>query len=410
MSGVGIAGERPTLAWVVHQYGPEVGGGSETLCRHIAELLVDDADSTVLTSSSRTYGDWSPSYPLGESFDNGVRVLRFPANPVDADLRSLYEAAFANPENPELGRRWILANGPTMPRLVDHLRHERLTYDALCAVPYVYPTTLLALEAFAGPRILVPCAHDEGALGLSLYDGVFDSAEVLVLNSEEEAHLIDQRFGLNGKASSVIGTYIDEPPAVNPMAFASQHGIAGPYVVCVGRVDYSKGSELLFALHAETVQHTPEHTLVMVGQPYMDVPSLPNLLVTGYVDEQTKHEAIAGAAAVVLPSPYESLSIVALEGWSHGKPALVNAASPVLLGQCRRSGGGLWYGDAHDYAHSLSLLLTEPSLGRGLGLAGRSWALERYAPARVRAAWLDVLRTATEGETSRSFSDLVTTR
>jgi glycosyltransferase involved in cell wall biosynthesis len=385
-----------------------VGGGSETLCRHIAELLVDDVDSTVLTSAARTYGDWEPYFPLGESIENGVRVLRFPANAVDAGLRSLYEAAFTSPERPELGRRWLLANGPTLPGLVEHLRSEASSYDAICAVPYVYPTTLLGFETFAGARILLPCAHDEPALRLSLYDAVFDSADVLVFNSEEEGDLIEQRFGVSDTPSFVIGTFVDPPPAVDPAAFAAHHHLANPYVVCVGRVDYSKGSDLLFALHAETVHRTPSHTLVTVGHPYMDIPRLPNLLVTGYVDEQTKHEAIAGAAAVILPSPYESLSIVALEGWSHSKPAFVNAASPVLLGQCQRSAGGLWYADTHDYAHGLSLLLTEPSLARGLGLAGRSWSFERYARPRVRAAWLSVLQTAAEQAARRTSQAVVT--
>jgi glycosyltransferase involved in cell wall biosynthesis len=410
MSDVGIAGERPNLAWIVHQYGPGVGGGSETLCRHIAGLLVDDVDSTVLTSAARTYGDWEPSYPLGESFDNGVRVLRFPANPVDADLRALYEAAFASPGSPELGRRWLLANGPTLPGLIEHLRDEGTAYDAVCAVPYVYPTTLLGLETFAGPRILLPCAHDEPALRLSLYDSVFRSADVLVFNSEEERDLVEQRFGMNDRASSVIGTFVDPSPAVDPTAFAARYDVVGPYVVCVGRIDYSKGSDLLFALHAETVDRTPTHTLVMVGHSYMDTPAHPNLRVTGYVDERTKHEAIAGAAAVIVPSPYESLSIVALEGWSHGKPALVNAASAVLLGQCQRSGGGLWYRDAHEYAHGLTLLLSEPSLARGLGRAGQSWAFERYARPRVRAAWLDVLQTAVEQAARRTPPAVLTNR
>ena len=40
----------------------------------------------------------------------------------------------------------------------------------------------------------------------------------------------------------------------------------------------------------------------------------------------------AGASALVVPSPYESLSIVLLEAWNRGVPALVNAHCAVLQG------------------------------------------------------------------------------
>ena len=52
-------------------------------------------------------------------------------------------------------------------------------------------------------------------------------------------------------------------------------------------------------------------------------------------------EAIAGAAAVVVPGSLESLSLLALEAWAHGPPCLLNAASPVLAGHAARSGGGI---------------------------------------------------------------------
>ena len=50
----------------------------------------------------------------------------------------------------------------------------------------------------------------------------------------------------------------------------------------------------------------------------------------------------------------ESLSIAMLEAWSHGVPTLANGASPVLVGQSRRSGGGIWYSDAAEYASDAS--------------------------------------------------------
>lgn len=43
------------VAIVVQRYGEDVNGGSETLARRIAELLVDDVDVTVLTTCALNY-------------------------------------------------------------------------------------------------------------------------------------------------------------------------------------------------------------------------------------------------------------------------------------------------------------------------------------------------------------------
>jgi tRNA (mo5U34)-methyltransferase len=125
--------------------------------------------------------------------------------------------------------------------------------------------------------------------------------------------------------------------------------------------------------------------------------------VTDFVDEQTKHDAIAGAAALAVPSQHESLSIAALEAWSHGRPTLVNARSPVLVGQSVRAGGGLWYESAQEFEVALTLLLDEPGLADTLGSQARRWALAANDPVRVRELWLAAIRAsaAQKGEPAR---------
>ena len=66
----------------------------------------------------------------------------------------------------------------------------------------------------------------------------------------------------------------------------------------------------------------------------------------GFLPEAEKAAALAGARAVVCPSPFESLSIALLEGFALGSPGLVNARSEVLKEHCLRSGASLFYEDA----------------------------------------------------------------
>jgi glycosyltransferase involved in cell wall biosynthesis len=70
-------------------------------------------------------------------------------------------------------------------------------------------------------------------------------------------------------------------------------------------------------------------------------PSGTRVICVGRIDEQAKWDALAGALAVVVPSKYESLSLLTLEAFAVGTPVIGNAASEVVVGQLKRSGGGV---------------------------------------------------------------------
>jgi glycosyltransferase involved in cell wall biosynthesis len=95
------------------------------------------------------------------------------------------------------------------------------------------------------------------------------------------------------------------------------------------------------------------------------------------VDEQTKWDAIAGCRALIMPSHLESLSLVLLEAWKLGKPVLTNARSEVLVGQCRRSQGGLWFTDADEFGAALKLIVSD--IGGKLGENGRRFMDSSYS-------------------------------
>jgi glycosyltransferase involved in cell wall biosynthesis len=111
----------------------------------------------------------------------------------------------------------------------------------------------------------------------------------------------------------------------------------------------------------------------------------------GFVSDQLKHDAFSGAAVVALPSPYESLSLSQVEAWSHGRATLANAASPVLVGQSRRSGGGLWYRDSDEYGAMLDFLNRSRPVADAIGRQGRDYVRGAYSWDRVRERWLDAL-------------------
>ena len=118
--------------------------------------------------------------------------------------------------------------------------------------------------------------------------------------------------------------------------------------------------------------------LVIVGAEVSPLPSHPDVIVTGFVDEDVRRSAMAGAEILVAPSYFESFSIVLVEGWVESRPALVQGRSDVLLGQARRSGGALPYSGFAEFEAALDLLLEDAPLRRALGEAGRRYVERHY--------------------------------
>jgi glycosyltransferase involved in cell wall biosynthesis len=382
------------VALVVHRYGLEVGGGAETLARLIAELLNDDVELTVVTTCALDYVTWANHYAPGEDDVNGVRVLRFPVTrPRDVlEFDRMSACAYEQPHDLELGREWMELQGPLAPKLVEHLERAATEYDAVVFMTYLYATTAFGLPLVADRAVLVPTLHDEPPLRLRIFDDVFAKARALVFSTPEEQKLAERRFGVQPERCHLIGVGVDEPPPTDPKRFAAAQGIKRPYALYVGRLDTSKGVGALVEDHRAYRDAAPNGLdLVLVGRGELDARSAKWLHVTGFVSEQEKHDAIAGATVVVVPSPYESLSLALLEAWAHGRPTLANADSPVLVGQSRRSSGGLWYRDGAEYAVMLDLLARSLPLANAIGRQGQRNTFATYSWARVRERWLDVL-------------------
>jgi glycosyltransferase involved in cell wall biosynthesis len=141
--------------------------------------------------------------------------------------------------------------------------------------------------------------------------------------------------------------------------------------------------------------------LVLIGRLAMPEPRQEGVRYLGFLSEEEKAAAMAGAVAVVCPSPYESLSIVLLEGLALGTPGLVNAGSAVLKEHCLRSNAGLFYADGDEYAEALDLLVRNEELRRTLGANGRRYVDAEYRWGVVLDRWRMLIEQAAQGASDR---------
>ena len=71
---------------------------------------------------------------------------------------------------------------------------------------------------------------------------------------------------------------------------------------------------------------------MLVGTPALPIPEHPKVRHLGYVSEDEKFALLAACDVLLMPSAYESLSVVVLEAWAMGRPVLVNAAWALKAG------------------------------------------------------------------------------
>jgi glycosyltransferase involved in cell wall biosynthesis len=385
------------VAFVVQRCGLEVNGGAELLCRMVAERLARHLPVEVLTTCALDYMTWENHYPPGEERLGELRIRRFPVErPRDVDsFNRLSESVRARKGKLSIAEQeaWMREQGPWSPDLLEYLEANRGEYGAFIFVTYLYATTYFGLPLVRDKALLVPLAHDEWPIHLGMWDRFFELPRGFVFSSDEEAAFLRRRFPGAQLDGPVVGTAVEPPDQIDPASFRLSYGVDGPFVVYVGRLDQSKGvGQLLedFAVYRRTSRD--ERTqLVLIGKPVMDVPASPGVRSLGFLPDQEKWSALAACEALVMPSPYESLSIALLEAWSVAKPVLVNARSEVLVGQCRRSQGGLWYRNTDEFSAALECLLRDETVRRGLGGQGRQFVSLNYQWPRIIDAYRNLV-------------------
>jgi glycosyltransferase involved in cell wall biosynthesis len=375
------------LLYVIQRFGADVPGGAEAHCREFAQRMAGRGHVVeVLTTTARSHITWEPSFAVGDADDGGVLVHRLPiGRPKDRRrFEPLNVRALRGPKPVpwRLQRTWAQLQGPDVPDLVPWLAAEAGRFDVVVFFQYLYSPTTEGLPVASArvPTLLHATAHDEPPMALALFDTVFRHPWAFAFSTPEEQALVERRFGVH-PPSGVIGVGVDLDASGDVAAFRRRFGLGErPYVVNVGRFEAGKGSDQLLDFHETYRRRRPgAPALVVVGERFRDVAPHGDLVLTGVVDEATRSAALAGALALVQPSFFESFSMVLTEAWAQRRPALVQGRSDVLVGQARRSGGGLPYVTYAEFEVALDRFRADAALADRLGRAGRRYAEANYA-------------------------------
>lgn len=360
------AGHGPRIAFVVQRYGEGVIGGAEKLAREVAHGLSVKYCVDVLTTCARDYRTWANDYSEGTHRDGPVRVHRFHvawhrqwglfgriSGFLFALKKNLWLPGFFE-------RLWVVGQGPYVPDLREFLERNGSRYEAVIFFTYLYYPTVFGLPVVANRSILVPTLHDEPPARFSVYQDLIRLPRHFLFMTDDEKDLARRLFGELDQPSEVAGFGVTLKP---------EHEAVGDYLLYLGRVEKGKGCPELFDYCRQAGVRLrvagPSQILIPEGVEYL-----------GLVDEARKDDLLADCRALVVPSTMESLSIVTLEAWSHGRPVIARTGS-VAASLVRQSGGGYCYSSLDDFLRILE------SLDPDRGEAGRRFVREHYAEETV---------------------------
>lgn len=368
------------VTYVVPRYGRRVVGGAEQACRMAAEKLAAHGgwQVEVLTTTAVDSTTWAPAEPRGDRVEEGVLVRRFAAEPRHPDFAHVHETVLgAASLSEDDQRRWVEMQGPVSVALVDAI--ATCDADLMVFTPYLFHPTVHGIHGARSPTVLQPATHDEAAARLPVFRDVFVAADAFCFYSDAERRLTDRLFPVAHRRQLVLGLGVEAGDG-DPEAFRAELGLGDrPYLVCIGRVDGSKGTSALARAFAALKNDLPGPlALVLVG-PVVELPAAhPDVILTGTLDEAVKWGALRGALALVSPSRVESFSLVLLEAWLAGIPVLVNQACPATRDHVTRSRGGLAFHDCSSFEAAVEVLLRYPDARRALAANGLAYVDRHY--------------------------------
>lgn len=383
---------KKRVAIVVPRCHRRLVGGAEAHAWQYATLLQHDYAVDVLTSTASDYVTWKNDLPEGVEQAGPIRILRFAVarqrGPYFHDLhRRLLDrfeatrgaAASARIGWPEaLEEEFIRAQGPVCPGLVDHLRQHGDDYAAVIFLTYLYPTTIDGMRALSHARFcLVPTLHDEPPAYFSAIRQMARHTPRILWNTLAERRLGERLWGF------ADGNLVAMTVATERMEAAQE---STPYLLYSGRIDSHKGCARLIAAFEAYKRTRPSNLrLLLTGSDQLGVQESNDVRYLGFVDESRKFALMAGALAFVHPSPYESLSIVALEAMAQGTPLIVNGECEILADHVSLSGSGDAYLDERGLHAAIDRIAAfAPEVRDEQARRARAYVLAHYSEDQVR--------------------------
>jgi glycosyltransferase involved in cell wall biosynthesis len=402
------------FAFVTPRYGAEISFGPEHACRLLAEHLAERHDIDVVTTCARDARSWKNEYPEGADKVRGVLVRRFavsqPHDPAAfLELSERLQTA-ARSRDDEL--EWVRRLGPWAPGLIEHLKRQHRSYDAIVFFSLYHPTTVHGLGVAAERSIVFPHVQLSPFLRFGLWADLLRTARGVGLFGRSERRLMRNFVRVTPDFDEVVGigiepaqrqTYprhqqdpadapvrddeqpLDPEPAEDPdplggrgVPFRRRHRLSGRIVLYGGRVEPGNGCEEMLEYFDSYAATDGDAELVLMGVKMMKVPDDPHVRLAGVLPDRERMSAYEAADVTIAPVSDDLLAQPLLESFAVGTPVLASARNEAAVEHCHRANAGLYYGNRDEFAEALRLLMTNAQLRERLGENGREYVRQEH--------------------------------
>jgi glycosyltransferase involved in cell wall biosynthesis len=421
----GRAGEhRVKFAFIASRYGADVTSGADHACRLLAEQISARHDVEVLTTCARDSRSWKNEYSEGVDRVRGALVRRFAVTQTHDphSFKQFSERLYSSPGVRADELEWVRRCGPWSPGLIDHLKRQHRSYDALIFFSLCTPLTVHGVPIAPDHSLLFPYLQLTPALRFGLFAELLASVRAIGFVSSAERRLLRAYLRITPQNEEVVGIGIDPSPEQsyprhqqNPadtvtsedalasdldapedasylagrgVPFRRRHRLYGQFALYGGRVEPDNGCEEMleyFDTFAGTdssagasAKADGDTALVLMGVKLMKVPEEPYFRLAGVLPERERMIAYEAADVTIAPGSTDLVAQSVLESMAVGTPVLASALNESAVDHCRRANAGLYYRNREEFVSSLRLLMTSKRLRERLGENGRSYVRQHF--------------------------------
>ncbi|MEH2249099.1 glycosyltransferase family 4 protein [Nostoc sp.] len=388
------------IAIVVQRSHESIVGGSEALAWQYANLLSDEFKIDIITTTALNYTTWANELPPGCETKQGINIYRFPVTIGRSEywyhlhqrlLREFHKPKYNQIENSQiipwsiaLQEEFIRRQGPYSQTLLSFLKLRWSDYQSIIFTTYLYPTTYFGIPQVPYSKVLlIPTLHDEPTAYLTAYKYMARKARFLIWLTNAEKLLGEKLWG---ELPSEIISMAVETTLYTP--FTARY----PYILYSGRIDSSKGCNDLINFFTQFKKDISSNLkLILTGKNEIKIPNHPDINFRGFVSPEEKFKLMAGASIFVMPSPYESFSIVTLEAMAQCTPVLVNGSCQVLVEHVERSGGGKIFRNYDEFSTVIQEMMANPNQLLAMGNLARNYVVSNYALTSIKNKLIEII-------------------
>jgi glycosyltransferase involved in cell wall biosynthesis len=303
---------------------PETGGLQAYVEQLCWELQRRGHDVFVVTRAATRVPQWRDYLFFNERAAN-LSVKNIPVRPL----------RFARPWWPVL---WLLGKLVVRPRfqtiavqlykLVSR-RPARLAFRDFDLIHHIFEASPLngfaaaaAARHWSIPFVVSPTCHPHHVGDSPLDLRLYRQANRLLVYTKYERHYLKDK--LVDCAIDVVGIGIEDRSDGNAKRFRTRFGVAGPFILFIGRKDRQKGYLLLLDAFKILRRQRFDISLICMGPTESTAKrqEIEGVIDLDFTSEELKHDALAACTCLCVPSVGESFGLVYMEAGRYGKPVV----------------------------------------------------------------------------------------